>query len=82
MSFASGIDNVPHDMVAQIHRGEMIVPQGAADMIRSGAVGGHQFNINISAMDSQSVLGAMDGVKRELAQMLGGTNQNLNLGAY
>ena len=32
-------------------------------------------------MDSQSVLGSLDSVKRELAMMLGGASSNLNLAA-
>ena len=31
-------------------------------------------------MDSQSVLGAMSGISRELAQMISGTNAAYNLG--
>ena len=80
-SFAVGADNIPHDMVAKIHQGEMIVPKAGADAIRSGALGGgHTVNLSIHAMDSQSVIGAMDGIKRELATMLLGTNRDMNLG--
>ncbi len=82
-SFAVGADNIPHDMVAQIHKGEMIIPAAGAEAIRQGKLGsGAAPNVNftIHAMDSQSVLGAMDGIKRELAGMLNATNSNLNLG--
>ena len=83
-SFAVGTDSVPHDMVAQIHAGERIIPaatnQKLTEMLSSGALGGHQINLNITAMDSQSVLGAMSGISRELAQMLSGTNAAYNLG--
>ncbi len=81
-SFAVGADNIPNDMVANIHKGEMIIPAAGAEAIRSGkfAAQGHTVNMNIHAMDSQSVMGAMVGIKRELASMLGATNANLNLG--
>lgn len=82
-SFAVGADNIPNDMVAQIHKGEMIIPAAGAEAIRSGKLGGSNVNlggIHITAMDSQSVLGAMGGIQRELATMLAGTNANLNLG--
>ena len=45
-SFAAGADYVPHDMVAQIHQGEMIVPKKGAEAIRSGALGGQHTNFN------------------------------------
>lgn len=37
-SFDVGTDYVPHDMLAQVHRGEMVVPQTFADSIRSGDI--------------------------------------------
>ena len=83
-SFATGSDYVPHDMVAQIHQGEGILTKGTnaklTAALESGSIGGHTVNLNIHAMDSQSVLGAMDGVKRELAMMLGGATAAYNLG--
>lgn len=81
-SLAVGADNIPNDMVANIHKGEMIIPAAGAEAIRSGKLGaqGHTVHMNIHAMDSQSVMGAMVGIKRELASMLGATNTNLNLG--
>lgn len=82
-SFAVGADNIPNDMVAQIHKGEMIIPAAGAEAIRSGKLGGGaapNVNFTINAMDSQSVLGAMGPIQRELAMMLAGANANLNLG--
>lgn len=83
-SFAVGTASVPHDMVAQIHAGERIIPaatnQRLTEMLSSGSLGGHQINLSIHAMDSQSVLGAMSGISRELAQMISGTNAAYNLG--
>jgi hypothetical protein len=35
LSFAVGTDEVPHDMIANIHRGEMIVPAYDAERLRS-----------------------------------------------
>lgn len=77
-SFDVGSNYIPHDMVAQIHKGEAIIPAGTADLMRGGGLG-HTVNLSINAMDSQSVLGAMDGVKRELAMMLGTASANYNL---
>jgi hypothetical protein len=33
-SFAQGIKKVPHNMIAQIHKDEMVVPAGAAEILR------------------------------------------------
>jgi len=67
-AFASGSWELPNDMIAQVHKGEMIIPAAQAGAIRSGssAVGGaggaaggggvhHHTHFNVSAMDSRSV---------------------------
>jgi hypothetical protein len=64
-SFASGAWELPSDMVAQVHQGEMIVPAGPAATFRSMMEGNsgvagtvhvhHAVNFNVSAMDSRSV---------------------------
>jgi hypothetical protein len=62
-SFATGAWNLPSDMVAQVHRGEMIVPAGPAARMRDAAGGGaggdvhvhHATHFNVSAMDSRDV---------------------------
>jgi hypothetical protein len=51
--FASGAWELPSDMIAQVHKGEMIVPASAADAIRSGGGGGT--SVVIYAMDARSV---------------------------
>lgn len=54
--FASGAWEVPGDMLAGIHKGEMIIPSGPAQAIREGAgLGGSQVNIAITTMDSRSM---------------------------
>lgn len=61
--FASGSWELPHDMVAQVHKGEMIVPAGPAAAIRSGQMGlggggaavSHQSHVHIHAVDAQSL---------------------------
>ncbi len=42
--FARGTNEVPKDMIAQIHRGEMIVPAYDAAKMRNGGMGG---NVNV-----------------------------------
>jgi len=80
-SFAVGTSNVPHDMVANIHKGEMIIPATQAAAIRSGGTGGAPaVNVHINTIDSQSFLGHMSTVKREVATMVNSTNQQYNLG--
>lgn len=65
-SFASGSWQLPSDMFAQVHRGEMIVPAAATPWAQSlmanaagGAGGGvtvnHATHFNVTALDSQDV---------------------------
>ena len=58
-SFAVGTDYVPRDMIAQIHKGEAIIPAAQ----NTGAMGGINVvqNINIdSRSDAASILAAME----------------------
>lgn len=82
--FASGADNIPRDMVANIHKGEMIIPASGASLIRSGQAGiggggGNHVHMTIHAMDSQSVIGALHSVRHEAAQMFINTASSMNL---
>jgi hypothetical protein len=46
LSFDVGTDRVPHDMIAKIHRDEMIVPASEANIIRSGRAQSSQPMVN------------------------------------
>jgi hypothetical protein len=46
MGFDVGTDNVPADMIAQIHKGEMIVPAYDAERIRNGGMSQRPLTIN------------------------------------
>jgi hypothetical protein len=66
-SFAVGSWQLPNDMIAQVHKGEMIVPAAQtpwAQSLMANAAGGggqgdvhvhHSTHFNVSAMDAQSV---------------------------
>jgi len=61
-SFDVGTLNVPHDMLAQIHKGEVIVPAPFADKARdfiSGGGGGDSYHISnpmtVNAIDARGV---------------------------
>lgn len=45
-SFAVGTNNVPEDMIANIHKGEMIIPAAQASAIRQGGGSGVMVNIH------------------------------------
>ena len=83
--FASGANNIPNDMVANIHKGEMIIPAAGASLIRSGQAaiggmpGGNQLHLTIHAMDSQSVISALHSVRNEATQLFMNTASHMNL---
>lgn len=86
-SFATGAWSLPSDMVAQVHRGEMIVPAGPAGQIRDAAAGGesggvhvhHQTHFNVTAMDSRDVNRFLRGNSRAI---LGSINDSVRKGAH
>jgi hypothetical protein len=56
-SFAVGAWSLPSDMIAQVHKGEMIVPAYAAEAMRAGAGGGGggDVHLHVNATDAASV---------------------------
>ena len=78
-SFDVGSLNIPKDMTAKIHKGEMIIPKPFAESVRSGeaTVGGGSGGINIyvqgSVIDSQGLLAIVDNAQKEKASLLGAT---------
>ena len=60
ISYAVGTPNIPADMTAKVHAGEMIVPRTFADSIRSGELvlsgGGNSsstvYNVNVNVAGS------------------------------
>jgi hypothetical protein len=86
-SFAVGAWSLPSDMIAQLHRGEMVVPAGPAGQIRDaagrGALGGvhvhHQTHFNVTAMDSRDVSRFLRGNSRAI---LGSINDSVRRGAH
>jgi hypothetical protein len=64
-SFDIGSYNVPSDMVANVHKGEMIIPASQAAQIRSGGFGGASIVQNITIGDNVSA-----SVRQEISKML------------
>jgi hypothetical protein len=48
-SFSSGIRFVPRDMLAQIHKGETVLPRGQAERFRQGGGGGDNITFQITS---------------------------------
>ena len=77
-----GTTNVPADMVAQIHQGEMVVPAFESSMIRSGQAslggggsdggggGDTHVHFNVSAMDGASVQSFFRSNASSIAQIV------------
>lgn len=78
--FAAGTMNVPQDMTARIHKGEMIVPAGIASALRAGqaaqgfnpgALGGAasvNLSFQISAHDTQTGMAFVQRHARDIAR--------------
>lgn len=88
-AFAAGAWNLPADMVAQVHQGEMIIPAGPAARMRSMASSGavsagdvhvhHATHFNISAMDSRDVKRFLHGNGKAI---LGAINDAVRNGGH
>jgi hypothetical protein len=90
-SFDTGAWQLPSDMVAQVHQGEMIVPaaqtpwaqslmaNAAGSGARSGVTVNHATHFNISAMDSGDVKRWIKGNGKEILRTI---NEGVRLGAH
>jgi hypothetical protein len=72
-SFASGINFVPRDMLAQIHKGETVLPKPQAEQFRRGELGGDNITFQITGgfVPDQATA-------RKFARMLEDERQRLN----
>lgn len=84
-SFATGAWSLPSDMIAQVHKGEMIIPAGPAAAIRAGGGGnapsgggdgGGDTHFHINALDAGSFMALMRSNPRVLADTVSGHWQN------
>lgn len=76
-----GTDYVPHTGLALIHKGEIVIPSGIAEMIRSGQTsangGGSTVNLHVSALDAASFASWLRGpAGREMAKHVAQTWNN------
>ena len=78
-SFAVGAWELPHDMIAQVHAGEMIIPAGPAAAIRAGGNGsgtvatgggGGDVHLHVHAVDAGSVTALFRSQGADLARIV------------
>ena len=81
-SFDVGSWQIPRDMMANIHQGEMIIPKPFADSIREnggmGGGGGGTVHLHINAMDTQSGAQFIQKHGRAIAQAVNTQIRNAN----
>lgn len=91
-SFEVGSWELPGDMIAEVHKGEMIVPAGPAAAWRSALDGGpaargrgpsvmvhHATNLNVNAIDAQSVKRFLKNNNQALIKAI---NEGVRTGAH
>lgn len=81
-SFDVGSYDVPGDMLANIHQGEMIIPKTFADSLREnggfGGGGGQNIQVTINAVDAQSVQNLLKSNSGTIAQIVQQNVRNFN----
>ena len=85
-SFDAGAWSLPADMVAQVHRGEMIVPAAPAQAMRDaagrgggGATVNHQTHFHVAAMDARDVSRFLRGNGKAVLRSI---NDSVRKGAH
>lgn len=68
-SYDVGTPFVPQDQMAQLHKGEMVIPKVQADAIRKGQAG-NNIVMNITTQDSGSFLRSQSQILAQTQQML------------
>lgn len=93
-SFDVGTNYVPRDMVANIHKGEMIIPAYDAEKMRNGGMGGNNVTVNVinnsqsnvrtEERDNGNGMELMVMIDEAVARNMGtpGTRTNQALGAF
>lgn len=77
-SFAVGSWSVPGDQLANIHKGEMIIPATQAEQIRAGSGGGGSTHITIHAVDAQSFSNMVKNNPQAILSVVKKANRNFN----
>jgi protein involved in ribonucleotide reduction len=67
-------------MIAQLHQGEMVVPQNFAQGLRdgSGLGGGDNYTININAIDTQTGVQFLKNNASQIAGIISSQVRNFN----
>jgi hypothetical protein len=82
VSLDVGAWNIPSDMPAYLHAGEMVVPQNFAAGLRGdggiGGGGGDSYTININAIDTQTGTQFLKNNAGAIAAMLSAQARNFN----
>lgn len=79
VSLDVGAWNLGSDMIAQLHQGEMVIPQTFAEGLRGGSgPGGDNYTININAIDTQTGAQFLKNNASQIASILSSQVRNFN----
>lgn len=70
--YAVGTTEIPYDQIAQIHKGEMILPQTFADGVRKGEI---YIGSNDKNKDNNAIIEAIDKLETRLANIEASSNK-------